>query len=414
MKRLFKSEFIRFSSILISGTVIAQLIPIILSPILTRQYSPTEFGLFANFMAIIGVLTPIATGKYESAIMLTRHTTEATDVLSSISILSLLISAFIFIVLVIISLLFPNIEIIGQQKIWILLIPLVLFITALQQITIQFLIKNNKYTRIAKSKIIQGFLSTLIPIALYLIGNTYLWLIAGVAIGGFLSTMYLLKRVPLTLININKFKTILSHYKNLPKHLLPTELLNNGSRQSIFFLITILFDPVNAGIYFMTQRIIITPASLIGNSVGQVFYKKFSSTFLNKSSNPQNLLLKTWLGLAIIGLLPFAILYFYGSQIFTYFFGIEWSKSGELASILTIYFYASFISSPTSSAIITLNLTHLSLYFGIYSFIIRPLSLLIGYFFNDIFLSFKILCLLEISQILIYNHIIWKNSCLSP
>ena len=51
-----KSEFNRNVLTLASGATIAQLIPILSSPILTRFYTPNEFGLFSLFVAITAIL----------------------------------------------------------------------------------------------------------------------------------------------------------------------------------------------------------------------------------------------------------------------------------------------------------------------------------------------------------------------
>ena len=58
MIKLFKpkSEFSRNVLTLMTGTTIAQAIPIGISPILTRIYSPEDFGLFALFLAITNII----------------------------------------------------------------------------------------------------------------------------------------------------------------------------------------------------------------------------------------------------------------------------------------------------------------------------------------------------------------------
>lgn len=408
---LTESKLFRFSSILISGTIIAQLIPIILSPILTRQYSPEDFGLFANFMAIVSIMTPLSTGKYDAAIILTHSNKEAHQTLVSTSIIIFLSSFSLFILTYVLIISTPNIEIIQKNKSWISLLAIGVIAAALYQTIIQISAKKKQYSEIARSKVIQGALSTLIPITLFILYESFLWLIAGTIIGTLTAILMLFQKRSFQPISISTFKKTLKKYKNHPKHLLPTDLLNNSSKQGIFFLITILFSPHMAGIYFMTQRIVMTPASLISNSIGQVFYQTFSDILLTqkKRKEARRLLLKTWLILAVLGLPVFSILYIYGPQLFSYIFGDNWAKSGELASILSIYFYASFISSPTSSAFITLRLTKYSFYFGIYVFASRILSITIGYIYSDIMLGFKVLAALEITQITLYNYIIWKK-----
>ena len=57
---------------LVTGTMIAQAIPIAISPILTRLYTPAEFGSFALYMSIVSILVVIATARYELAIVLPK------------------------------------------------------------------------------------------------------------------------------------------------------------------------------------------------------------------------------------------------------------------------------------------------------------------------------------------------------
>ena len=68
----FKSEFNKNVFTLIKGTTLAQLIVILASPILTRIYTPEDFGVFALFSSALLILGAVATGKYELALMFPR------------------------------------------------------------------------------------------------------------------------------------------------------------------------------------------------------------------------------------------------------------------------------------------------------------------------------------------------------
>ena len=57
------SEFKKNLVTLMSGVAIAQAIPILCSPILTRLFTPDDFGLYANFMAIAAFLIIVITRK---------------------------------------------------------------------------------------------------------------------------------------------------------------------------------------------------------------------------------------------------------------------------------------------------------------------------------------------------------------
>ena len=68
-----KSEFSKNVLTLMTGATIAQAIPIAISPILTRIYTPEDFGIFALFIAITTIFGTIANGRYELAIMLPKN-----------------------------------------------------------------------------------------------------------------------------------------------------------------------------------------------------------------------------------------------------------------------------------------------------------------------------------------------------
>ena len=76
-----KSDFSRNVLTLMTGTSIAQAIPIAISPILTRIYTPDDFGIFALYMSIASIIAVIATGRYELAMMLPKKDSDAINIL---------------------------------------------------------------------------------------------------------------------------------------------------------------------------------------------------------------------------------------------------------------------------------------------------------------------------------------------
>ncbi|MFM2135890.1 MAG: hypothetical protein RL021_1290, partial [Bacteroidota bacterium] len=64
---------------MLSGNTVSQFIPFLLAPILARLFSPVEFAVLANFMALTGVIGIIATGRLELAIPLPERHERAQD-----------------------------------------------------------------------------------------------------------------------------------------------------------------------------------------------------------------------------------------------------------------------------------------------------------------------------------------------
>ncbi len=76
--RFFKeSEFSNNVFTLLSGTLIAQLIPLAVSPVLTRLYTPENFGIFAFVLGLTMILVSLFNGRYDAAILIPKDSKEA-------------------------------------------------------------------------------------------------------------------------------------------------------------------------------------------------------------------------------------------------------------------------------------------------------------------------------------------------
>lgn len=76
IKRLFKrieySEYANSFKILATGTLLSQIILVLTSPFITRLYSPEVFGIFSIFVSIVFVVTPVACGRYDVALVIEK------------------------------------------------------------------------------------------------------------------------------------------------------------------------------------------------------------------------------------------------------------------------------------------------------------------------------------------------------
>ena len=113
LRQTLKGKFARNLLTLGFGTIIAQLIPILASPLLTRLYSPDEFGLFANFLGILSILLVFYTGKFDLAVILPKQDNEAINIA--------FLSFFLIVCLTVITLIF--FLLLGEKVVSILNIP---------------------------------------------------------------------------------------------------------------------------------------------------------------------------------------------------------------------------------------------------------------------------------------------------
>lgn len=75
-----KGRFARDAVTLMFGALIAQIVPLMIMPILTRIYTPEDFGVFSLFVAVVTILGGFSSLRYELALMLPRREFEARNI----------------------------------------------------------------------------------------------------------------------------------------------------------------------------------------------------------------------------------------------------------------------------------------------------------------------------------------------
>jgi len=409
-----KSEFSRNVLTLMTGTTIAQAIPIAISPILTRIYTPEDFGVFALYMGIASILSVVATGRYEMAIMLPKKDSDAINIVALSIIISFFVSFISFFIVFIFNVQITNL--LGNPEIsnWLYFIPITVLLTGIYQSFHYWSNKKKQYKRLATSRVIQSGTTSATNLGMGFGGFGSSGLILGGVLGQGVATAILANMVwsedsnLLKYFNKLKMVALMKKYIKFPKFVLPTSLLDIVSLKIPIFAISSIFQNLTIlGLYTVVDRILSVPFSILGGAIGQNFYQEFSTRVNNKNYKQAKLLLiKVWLYLFLIGIIPAILIFIYGAEVFSFIFGTEWKDAGVIASILIWMYLFRFISSSTSSAYMVLGLQNIGLYFGYIVILYRGLIFI---FNEDIIHAFNILVLCEIIQILIYNFIIWRK-----
>ena len=71
--RLTKASFLRNVFVVMTGSAIGQAVGFALSPVISRLFTPADFGVFGSFGAVTGVFAAIVTLDYSLAVMLPRQ-----------------------------------------------------------------------------------------------------------------------------------------------------------------------------------------------------------------------------------------------------------------------------------------------------------------------------------------------------
>lgn len=355
------SEFSKNVFVLITGSVIAQAIPLAISPILTRIYDPKDFGILAVYIAAVHTIGVIATARYEFAIVLPKRDKDAVNIL----VLSLSISIVIsFLSLIIIFLTEDWLsKILNNPSIkpWLYFMPASILFTGLNQSLNLWLTRKKKF-KIQTSGNVSRSLSqvatqlSLSPIKNFNGGGLILAFIFSQIVNFSFTGLYSLKEINQKLNFVSKRRIILNakKYKDFPFLNSLQVFIDMIQSNGIIFIITSFFNSVITGYFSLTLRIIKAPVQVVGSAISHVLYQQATESYQQgKKLRPiiVNLIFK----LVLLGTLIFIPIFFWGAEIFEIVFGKEWKSAGQYASILSPWIFINFISNPIATIPLILN-----------------------------------------------------------
>ncbi|WP_367182336.1 lipopolysaccharide biosynthesis protein [uncultured Aquimarina sp.] len=372
---------------LLTGTAIAQIIPVAISPLLTRLYSPDEIGVYTIFFATTNILAIFISGRFDQAILISKHKKDNYETLKLVLAYSFIISIILFIVLLCFKTYIFEFLGISSLGYWGYLIPITGFLIALFQSYNYWLNRNDKYLEISKGKVIQGVFTAIIHVASSILN--VIGLVLGRFLGILMSSMYLLiasrKFTPKNVF-INDYESLkqkLDEHKSFPLYTMPNALLNSVSNNLPVYLLENLYSAKVTGFYSWSVRIIQGPMGMLTASIQQVFFRKASELY-NNGENLLSLTKQMYQKLFLIGIIPYTLIFIFAPDIFAFVFGPTWRVAGEYTMYLVPWFFIMFLNSPISSLILILKKQKQYLIFEIALLIFRAISLLLGYYlFND-------------------------------
>lgn len=379
---------------LVTGTVLAQALGILVMPIVTRLFAPEAFGIVAIFTSMTGIVGVIVCLRYEVAIMLPHTDEEAANILGA-CLLSVILMTFIAALIIwlgsekIISMLHAP-----QLKKYIWLVPVTIFIQGLFLALNYWNSRTKHFGRLSVAQVLSslttqttklaagfaGFLSGGVLIGTFILGN----FISTVVLGGQIWRDD--KRLFLDHIRLKSMGKGYVRFKKFP--LIDTwgALLNSISWQLPALMLSSFFSISIVGFYAMGLAVLKMPLSIISGAFSQVFYQKACEEKNIQGSNGV-LVGKLMDKLMFIGILPTMILAMIGEELFTAIFGARWFEAGRYTQILAPWIFFWFISSPLSGLFSVYERQGSALSVHFFIFITRVISLYIGGIYQNIYLA---------------------------
>jgi len=337
---------------LLTGTVIAQAITLAALPILTKLYSPQQFGEFALFFSIANAIGIVSAGRFDAALMLPKQRDEAQRLFIAGFISCSLISIIALFVLVFT----PSSKTAGTflniSKHFNIFTALAIFLTGSFVLLSSIHNRDKSYKEIAQTKIAQNIAIGGLSIIFGLLSFGTKGLIVGFILGLILSCFLLFRKSKISIFPIQK-KSILpliKKFKSFPLYSVPMVFLNSISLNILIFLLTSYVGSSFVGLYSQAFKAVNFPLFIISSSFAPLFFEKATN-----SENKMKLVSYS-LGISlIVGFTILSPLLIWGESLFGFVFGENWRISGKIAALLIPLTVTSFAATNISNIFAALH-----------------------------------------------------------
>ena len=350
IKEFVSSEIIRNSAKLLTASVIVQIIGLLVYPILTRLYSPEDFGLINLFLSIAGVLSLFATAEFQYAILLPKSEEKAIScvyvgVASTLLVVGIIICTIPFATTISDWFKVPNLAD------WYWAIPIFVLFSGLWTLLNYWYTRNKSFGEIGTYQVTQCLTNAAAKcgfgFAGFLNGGLILSAIVSpfIALGMSIATTWKSSIKRLFSSTSVALSDTVKEYANFPKYSLPRALVNYFSGNLPIFVLTPFFGLTEIGFFGMALTLAFKPINMISNSLYQVLFQKTSEQVQNKQHIKPHIFKFLTISVAVV--IPcFTVLYFLLPIVTEYLLGEGWSETGVHIQTMLGWLTVSVLVAP--------------------------------------------------------------------
>jgi O-antigen/teichoic acid export membrane protein len=358
--RLPKGRLRRAVTVSVTGAALGQLIVLAASPLVTRLYTPEDFGVLGVFSALLGILGIAVSLRYELAIPLAEDSASVVNLLALSLVVTLVLSLLIGVTL------WPWGEVITawlnaealQPLLW--LLPVGLLASGCSRALTHWAIRRQAFGRMTRNEISRclGRVVTQVGFGFLILGP--FGLLVGQIIGqsAGISTLalafYRTEGQLLRTIRLRGIAQAAVRFAKLATFGTGAALLNNGGRLAPALLVAALYGVEVAGWFALAQRILTTPL-LLSAAVARVYLSE-APRLARAGGDGIYVLFKatTWRLLAF-GVLSLGVVVVAGPQLFGLVFGTVWTEAGRFAQFLAFMSLGQVVIGPVAQTLTVLE-----------------------------------------------------------
>lgn len=383
-----KSAFVKDTAILTSGIIVAQFVPLVAYPLLSRIYTPADFGILSVLTSITAILAIIASFNYENAVLITKTSRLGAELIMVTQYLALLFLC----VTSIFTLPFNHqiAAILNAPQIadWLWTCPICAYCIVLFNCYNEWCVKQAQFKSLSLNKIINGgalplgkIIFTFAKSSGLIIGELFGHIVTGLSC---VIRVFRSDKVFFSKPSALHMRYLLKRYIDCPKYVLPSRLFNKIGLEVPIFLIMSYYSAEELGYYSMAATLLVLPTKVIGKAITDTFRQK-ANEMVKQSGNCSKFYKKVFFTLLFFSVICFSVIYAVAPELFSFVLGEKWTASGHYSRILCFASAISLITDFGSALYYIKERMDILLGWQILYFALTSISMLVGVFvFGDI------------------------------
>ncbi len=345
---------------LVGAGAIAQGIAFAISPLLTRIYTPADFGVLAQYAAVSAVLQAVAALRYDLTIPLAKDETLAVRSLALALVLSVASSIVVaaFLALGGAAQLSESRWAAASPVVWML--PLSVLGGGAYQSLAYFAARRSAFSEIARSKLVQSVGAGATQLSMGLAGLGAIGLALGQVMNSALGLFRLTTRLEVVSemkranVSFPKLYEIAKDKLGFAMTYSASAVINQVGLGVHLILVGGMYGFAAAGQLMLASRLM-GSVDLITGPIGQVYYARACEAHRADYAAFRRLFFRTsWQLLALGGTIA-ATMWILGPWIVTIVFGSAWGQAGLFLRYLSFFAFANVVCSPISMTLAVLE-----------------------------------------------------------
>lgn len=347
LNRILHLPLVRNTMKISASNIVMFLLPLIVTPVLSRLYSPAQYGEWGIFSSFVSIICLAQFAGFDNTLVKCEE--KETGLLATVcALFGFLFTFAVAIVFYIGSKLdlsffasFPNKS----------LLVVYLLVEVFYTIGYNLSNRQEKYNTLSVANIVQGGSQALFRIIFGISGIlVYNGLILGTTIALLNVSVFLFIRLKATKFSVYRkdwwaqVRKLIVKYRKFPLYDAPSSILSFAAFNLPTLILAYYFGKKDIGCFSMVMQLLLVPMSLVGSAMGRVYYQEIC-----KENTPQftqqttERMVKT---LGLISILPLLFLVCGGDKILVWFLGAKWHDAGMVALSLSLWSFPTILTQP--------------------------------------------------------------------